>query len=153
MVGQHWGEKVSIWWALTLCMIKDTGKCSSSRWPPHFFIPWKLSSISRFKAVRGRKGICFRRPQVEVLPAPGIQHTPINTAESSDKAHLSSTLTLLTSSAVIQKKQGQLRCHLQIQLKGNSAWWSLSGKPAASLWRNNNEWFVCYIWLWCLQGW
>lgn len=73
------GEKVSISWAMTLCMIKDTGKCSSSRWSPHSFISWKLSSISRIKAARGREGICFHHPQVEhILPAPEIQHIPIN---------------------------------------------------------------------------
>lgn len=95
------GGKVSVWWALTLCMIKDTGK-----WSPHSLIPWKLSSISKIKAARGREGICFHHPQVEhILPAPGIQHTPINTAKCRDEAHRSSMLTVLTSPAVIQKKR------------------------------------------------
>lgn len=59
-------EKVQIWWALTFCMLRDTGKCFSSSWFPHISTPWKLSSIFNPSAASCREGICLSHPQGEV---------------------------------------------------------------------------------------
>lgn len=99
----------------------DRGKCSSSRWSLHSYIPSKLSSIPRS---RGREGICFHH-QVEVLPASGIR--PDQNSAAMKPIFLPRWL---TSPDVQMKGASMLPCLWQ--LKGNSALWSISGLYATS---------------------